>query len=174
MAKKKSSRKSVANKSTNRISKLRDRLREVRRWGPKEIAALRNLHKEARSERAERRNLKSKSLGPYERLELRLFGDPRKLMSTHEEQGLGFAASLMDGPLVDPFTLAGIKNCDELEEAVWEETNWKDLLEDHTGVHLVVIGEDESPRVSDVSYWVWVSDPLELARELREAILQHS
>ncbi|MCX7366291.1 MAG: hypothetical protein NTV97_31365 [Alphaproteobacteria bacterium] len=157
--------------SADTIEGIEERLRDVERWtrGPK--AALQLLHRTARAEQLQRQASLG-TPGPYELLEVSLFGDPNQLMSNDDEQGRGFSASLMDGPLVDIFSLAGIDPSDELHDAVWGDHNWQSILDQCDEAFCVEVGEqDEQPGMSDIFYWVCVTNPAELARQLREFIV---
>jgi hypothetical protein len=153
------------------IEGIEERLSDVQYWTRGVKKALRILHERARLEQAQRRNKKS-TRGPYERLEMELFGDPNSFMSTHEDQGLGFDASLIDGPSVDFFNLAGIDSSDGIHDAVWKDNNWQSILDQCEEAFCVEIGdEDYRSGASDTFYWVCVTNPEQLARQLREFIV---
>jgi hypothetical protein len=86
--------------------------------------------------------------------------------------GKGFSASLMDGPSVDLFKIAGLEWTSELNDAVWGQYNWKSLLEECKGIEIIETGsQNHAPGMSDVRFWVAVFDPKEFQRELRDTIL---
>jgi hypothetical protein len=49
-------------------------------------------------------------------------------LQSNKEYGVGFSASLIDGPSVDLFEIAEIEYSDELHDAVWGKHNWQSLL----------------------------------------------
>lgn len=102
-------------------------------------------------------------------------GKPGMCVSALEnlEEGVrGFRASLMSGPDIDLFALAGFAARDDVESAVWEETNWKGLVEDCFSATLIEVGDcDEAPGQSDVFYEVRIDDELAFAAELRALML---
>ena len=51
-----------------------------------------------------------------------------RVNAPHNEFGDGFSASLMDGPSVDLFKVAGLEETDQLHDAVWSKFNWRSLL----------------------------------------------
>lgn len=86
--------------------------------------------------------------------------------------GLGFAASLIDGPLVDFFDLADLERTQQLETSVWDKYSWQTLLRKCKAADLIEIDEHEGgPGMSDTFYWVVVHDLDEFRRELRELML---
>jgi hypothetical protein len=102
---------------------------------------------------------------------------PKKLdfdfLESNEEYGDGFSASLMDGPSVDLFEIAGFEWTSELNDAVWCNYNWKSLLEECESVEIIETGEhDQVPGMSDVFFWVAVYDPKSFMKELRMVILE--
>jgi len=100
---------------------------------------------------------------------------PKKLdfdfLESNEEYGDGFSASLMDGPSVDLFEIAGFEWTSELNDAVWGNYNWKSLLEECGSVEIIETGEhDQVPGMSDVFFWVAIDDPKIFKKELRTVI----
>ncbi|MBK8318450.1 MAG: hypothetical protein IPL05_07620 [Betaproteobacteria bacterium] len=65
--------------------------------------------------------------------------------------GLGFAASSSYGPEHDLFKIAGLHRDYELESRVWDELNWKSLLEHCDGTDVVEMEERISPCNRDVA-----------------------
>lgn len=93
-------------------------------------------------------------------------------LTSNEEYGDGFSATLMDGPCVDLFEIAGLEWTSELNDAVWGNHNWKSLLEECEGVEITETGtQDDAPGMSDVFFWVKVENPKKFKRELRAAML---
>lgn len=108
-------------------------------------------------------------------LESRLFGDPASLFEEKSGYGLGFSASLIDGPYVDIFMVAGLRNTDELSDGVWGNANWLTILESCWAVSIEEQESiDEFPGQNDTFYWCEVADPRQFARELRISILTHT
>ena len=100
---------------------------------------------------------------------------PKKLdfdfLESNEEYGDGFSASLMDGPSVDLFEIAGFEWTSELNDAVWGNYNWKSLLEECGSVEIIETDRhDHVPGMSDVFFWVAVGDPKDFKKELRTVI----
>jgi|GEM_PF-1775199 len=105
-------------------------------------------------------------------LENRLFGNPARFFQKVRGGGFRFGASLMDGPDVDVFEVAGLRSTDELHDGVWGETNWNTLLGNCPAVDVdEQYSLDEIPGQSDTYYWCEVTDPRQFARELRIALL---
>lgn len=99
-------------------------------------------------------------------------GDRASLLVDLDADIRGFRASLMNGPDINIFALAGFAGRDDVESAVWEETNWKGLVENCSYATLIEVGDcDEVPGQSDVFYEVQVSDELAFAAELRALML---
>ena len=89
----------------------------------------------------------------------------------NEEYGDGFSASLMNGPSVDLFEIAGYEWTPELNDAVWGDYNWKSLLEECSSIELIEIEEhDEIPGMSDTYYWIAIDDEEKFKKELRGVI----
>jgi len=92
-------------------------------------------------------------------------------LESNKEYGDGFSATLMDGPSVDLFEIAGFEWTSELNDAVWGNYNWKSLLEECDSVEIIETGEqDEIPGMSDVFFWVAVDDPKRFEKQLRKVI----
>lgn len=90
----------------------------------------------------------------------------------NDQYGDGFSASLMDGPSIDLFQVAGLECTDELWAAVWDTFNWQSLLTECGSATIIEIGDqDEMPGMSDIFYWVAVDNPEEFRCELREVML---
>ena len=88
-------------------------------------------------------------------------------LEPNEEYGEGFPASLMDGPSVDLFAIAGFEWTSELNDAVWGNYNWKSLLEECGSVEVIETGRhDQAPGMSDVFFWVAIDDPKNFKKEL--------
>jgi hypothetical protein len=93
-------------------------------------------------------------------------------MSINEETGQGLSASLINGTAVGVFALAGIEETDELSDRLWGTHNWRSVLDSCPAAEVMEVGEhDDVPGMSDVYFWVRISDPDECARQLRELIL---
>jgi hypothetical protein len=150
---------------------IKERLENVDHWtrGPKAAMAL--LHERARNECAQARGA-ADAPGPYRALEVQLFGDPARWMHIHEEQGLGFGASLIDGPQVDLASIAGLQLSDNASDRLVDQCSWQAILDGCSAAHCIEIGEQDGPGVSDVFYWVSVTHPEELARQIREFIVR--
>jgi hypothetical protein len=94
---------------------------------------------------------------------------------------LAFKANLMEGPQIGLLTLAGIRGAEEVDDVVWNELNWQSLLDQCPAATVIdeydsETMEDEEeiesfPEMSDRYFKVYVDDPLELTRHLREAVL---
>lgn len=140
-------------------------------WTDEKRNALAHLHSAARSEaRGAGPRVRS---GPWRDLERRLFGDPGRLMSINEENGQGLSASLINGTAVGVFALAGIEETDELSDRLWGTHNWRSVLDSCPAAEVMEVGEhDDVPGMSDVYFWVRISEPDECARQLRELILR--
>jgi len=100
---------------------------------------------------------------------------PKKLdfgfLEPNEEYGDGFSASLMDGPSVDLFEIAGFEWTSELNDAVWSNYNWKSLLEECGSVEIIETDRhDQVPGMSDVFFWVAIDDPKIFKKQLRTVI----
>jgi len=92
-------------------------------------------------------------------------------LESNEDYGKGFSASLMDGPSVDLFEIAGFEWTSELNDAVWGKYNWKSLLEECGSVDVIETGQhDQVPGMSDVFFWVAIDDPKNFKKELRTVI----
>lgn len=148
-----------------KLDQIEAALTEVTEWTTKAKAALDALHAAARQEAA------VDKAGPYRALERKLFGDPSTLLDNHEEKGPGFGASLMDGPSVDYFSLAGLDDLNELSGKIWNDHNWIDIVRGCSAVFDLELYEIDGPGISDTYYWIRVDDADELARQLREFIV---
>ena len=100
---------------------------------------------------------------------------PKKLdfdfLESNEEYGDGFSASLMDGPSVDLFEIAGFEWTSELNDADWGNYNWNRLHEECRSVEIIETDRhDHVPGMSDVFFWVAVDDPKIFKKELRTVI----
>ena len=92
-------------------------------------------------------------------------------LESNKEYGDGFSATLMDGPSVDLFEIAGFEWTSELNDAVWGNYNWKSLLEECRSVEIIETDRhDHVPGMSDVFFWVAVDDPKNFQKELRTVI----
>lgn len=91
------------------------------------------------------------------------------------EHGQGFSATLMDGPSIDLFEIAGLEWTADLHDDVWGHHNWKSLLEECRTAEIIETGsQDHTPGMSDVFFWVVITDPKKFRQELRAAILYPS
>lgn len=97
--------------------------------------------------------------------------EDKSFLTKNEEYGDGFSASLMNGPSVDLFEIAGYEWTPELNDAVWGDYNWKSLLEECGSIEIIEVEEhDEIPGMSDAYYWVAVDDEEKFKEELRGMI----
>lgn len=97
---------------------------------------------------------------------------PARFEEPDDELGDGFSASLMDGPSIDLFKVAGLEETDQLHDAVWGKFNWQSLLGECGSANIIETVEiDEVPGMSDVFYWVEVDDSEMFRSELRTAML---
>jgi len=95
-----------------------------------------------------------------------------KFIKSHRKYGDGFSATLMNGPSADLFEIAGLEPTSELLDAVWGNHNWKSLLEECPTADIIETGaQDHTPGMSDVFFWVAISDLKQFKRELRAAML---
>lgn len=158
-----------APEKTANLQALKDLLTGREEWGSREVVeGIGLLHRAAASERA-----KSGRIGRFGKLERSVFGDPKPFFRRNRGMGLGFAASLSNGPEHDLFKIAGLHRDYELKSRVWDELNWKSLLERCDGTDVVELEEsDLAPCNTDVTYWVSIGEPVEFARALRETILE--
>ena len=148
---------------------IRNKINAESSWSSVDILhAVHLLHAKASAEEdTVTRNRKS-----WLKLEAELFGDPKRFMRRKRNHGLGFSASLMDGPEVNYFDIAGLPCNDTLHDAVWGESNWQSLLDSCDEALLYETGTiDEIPGRSDVYYWISVDNPRRFARQLRELII---
>lgn len=154
-----------------RVSRV---LRGEVNWNQKHFKTLRSLHEKAESETpAPARNSGSAAaLVSWRSLERRLFGDLDNCLEDNEQYGRGFGASLIDGPSIDIFRLAGLELTDELTDNLWNNVNWQSLLDACQSATVIETSETEGgPGMSDTFYWVAVDNPERFGRELREVIL---
>lgn len=88
------------------------------------------------------------------------------------EFGDGFSASLMEGPSVDLFQVAGLEWTSDLNDAIWGHHNWQSLLQECRSVEIIKTGcQDDVPGMSDVFFWVAIIDPKKFRQELRAVML---
>jgi hypothetical protein len=154
------------------IEGIEERLSDIETWSRASKRALRLLHLRARAEQGERRNCKNGQIGPYEALENELFGNPLDLMSKNDDYGLGFNASLVDGPAIGIFDLCGIYPDSNLHDRFVSKYSWLRLFEESQNANCEVLTHSDcGPGTCDTYYWVCVSDPTGLAREIRERIV---
>jgi hypothetical protein len=96
-----------------------------------------------------------------------------KFLEPNEEYGPGFFASLIDGPSLDLFDIAGLEYSDELHDKVWGRHNWKSLLEECGSATIIETGDqDDAPGMSDIFYWITVDDEELFRSELRAVMLK--
>ena len=154
-----------------RVSRV---LRGEVNWNQKHFKTLRSLHEKAESETpAPARNSGSAAARvSWRSLERRLFVDLDDCLEDNEQYGRGFGASLIDGPSIDIFRLAGLELTDELTDNLWNNVNWQSLLDACQSATVIETSETEGgPGMSDTFYWVAVDNPERFGRELREVIL---
>lgn len=98
---------------------------------------------------------------------------PREsFIQSNDEYGDGFSATLMSGPSADLFEIAGLEWTADLNDAVWGNHNWKSLLEECASAEIVETGsQDHTPGMSDVFFWVAITDPRKFRQELRAVML---
>lgn len=93
-------------------------------------------------------------------------------LEPNDEYGAGFFASLMDGPSVNLFEVAGLEYSDELHDRVWGRYNWQSLIGECGSATVIETGgQDDMPGMSDTFYWVSVDDEELFRCELRSAML---
>jgi hypothetical protein len=93
-------------------------------------------------------------------------------IQSNDEYGDGFSATSMDGPSADLFEIAGLEWTADLNDAVWGNYNWKNLLEECTTAEIIQTGaQDHTPGMSDVFYWVAITDQKKFRKELRAVML---
>jgi len=147
----------------------------VDEWTPETFQMLQHLHRNAASERWNRAGKRKKSWrrgGKWTAVERRLFGNPDTHLSANRKYGRGFSASLIDGPSVSLFDIAGLPFDGELSDHLWDDHNWESLLEECDEIFLIETGTDDIPCRSDIYYWAPVDDPAQFARQLREVIIR--
>ena len=150
------------------IDSLRSQLEGVRSWSDERKAALNRLHEAARAEHVIRERNGGRR-GPFERLEIALFGNPEKKLKKRRRRGYGFDATMVDGPTrISLEGIAGMEFTNEQHDAVWGATNWHELVDECYAAEVETEEEFEGgPGMSDVFYWVCVDDPVEFARQVR-------
>jgi hypothetical protein len=101
-------------------------------------------------------------------------GTPNENFIEHSvEFGDGFSATLMEGPSVDLFQVAGLEWTSDLNDAVWGHHNWQSLLQECRSVKIIETGsQDDAPGMSDVVFWVAIMDPKKFKKELRRVMLE--
>lgn len=93
-------------------------------------------------------------------------------IQSNDEYGDGFSATLIDGPSADLFEIAGLEWTADLNDAVWGNYDWKSLLEECTTAEIIETGsQDHTPGMSDVFYWVAITDQKKFRQELRAVML---
>ena len=96
----------------------------------------------------------------------------KSFIQPNEDYGDGFSATLMDGPRADLFEIAGLEWTSDLNDAVWGNHNWKSLLEECENAEIIETGsQDHAPGMSDVFFWVAISDPKKFSQELSTVML---
>jgi hypothetical protein len=96
----------------------------------------------------------------------------KSFIQPNDEYGDGFSATLMDGPRADLFEIAGLEWSSDLNDAVWGNHNWRSLLEECENAEIIQTGsQDHAPGMSDVFFWVAISDPKKFSQELRTVML---
>ena len=101
------------------------RLIAVDSWSkPGTQVLLKHLHRNAAKEAkaTARQTADAEKTRGWQAVEQRLFGNPARLLSIDTDYGLGFSASLMDGPEISLIDLAGLVDTAELSDAVWVTT----------------------------------------------------
>ena len=100
-------------------------------------------------------------------------GTSKKIfIQPNDEYGDGFSATLMDGPRADLFEIAGLEWTSDLNDAVWGNHNWKSLLEECENAEIIQTdSQDQAPGMSDVFFWVAISDPKKFSQELSTVML---
>jgi hypothetical protein len=155
------------------IESLRGLLEGARPWSDERKAALIRLHEAARAEHVIRKRNGGRR-GPFERLEIALFGNPEKKLEKRRRRGCGFDASMVDGPTrISLEDIAGMEFTVEEHDAVWGATNWHELVDECHAAEVETEEEFEGgPGMSDVFYWVYVKDPVEFARQVRTKFME--
>lgn len=136
--------------------------------------ALEHLHERCRytADEAQTETEASGVHSQWREVERELFGSPGRFLKVDTEHGIGFGASLMDDLDVCPFKLAGIEWTPELDQAVWNRHNWRDLIDNCPSAEYFELETvDEVPGMSDRYFWIAVRDAEEFARQLREFIV---
>jgi hypothetical protein len=141
----------------NAASEPRKAAEDWRHWAKVKAGNMSNLNANISAER-NTVETKSKKLG-------------LDFLEINEEFGEGFPASLIDGPSVDLFQIAGYEWTSELNDAVWGNYNWKSLLEECDSVEIIETGrQDQVPGMSDVFFWVSIVDAKKFKKELFSVI----
>ena len=88
--------------------------------------------------------------------------------------GTTVAGSLLEAPAYDFLELTGLATEGALEDAVHDQHNWQSMLGECDGVEIEETHEvDEMPGMSDQFFQVTITDPIALARDLRELVIRH-
>ena len=67
---------------------------------------------------------------------------------------------------------AGLEWTADLNDAVWGNHNWKSLLEECATAEIIETGSrDHTPGMSDVFYWLAITDQKKFRQELRDIML---
>jgi hypothetical protein len=161
------------------IQELRDILKGTGPWPPHRRAALKALHAAATAETRQRNGAVS-PMGPHERLESRLFGNPRKCVRRCRRRGWGFEASQVDGPSTygkfsfPLFPDGGIELTDNQQDQLFSGLNWMEMVDACDTAETIEEEDFEGgPGMSDSFYWIAISDPAAFLRQLREFVVDH-
>jgi hypothetical protein len=93
-------------------------------------------------------------------------------IQSNDEYGEGFPATLMDGLSVDIFKIAGLEWTAELHDAIWRNHNWKSLLKECDAAEIIeTSSQDPAPGMSDVFFWIAITEPKKFRQELRAVML---
>ena len=112
---------------------------------------------------------------PWTALEAMTFGNPTKLIPPNSDGSFSFRASRMDGPYPSLDEIANLPWTDELNDGVWGNANWERILDSCPSVSVEEdYTLDEIPGQSDTYFNISVSDPCQLARELRVVMLSYT
>ena len=139
---------------------LEDLLLRSEEWHPRiALTALQHLHDQCR------RTPTSRS---WHLTEQNLFGRPVARPDT------SVPGSLIEPPAFDFLALTGLATEGALEDALHDEYNWRSMLSMCDGVEIEETHEiDELPGMSDQFFDVTITDPIALARCLRELVIKH-
>ena len=137
---------------------LEDLLLRSEEWHPRiALTALQHLHDQCRRTPASR---------SWHLTEQNLFGLPVT------RPGTSVPGSLIEPPAFDFLALTGLATEGALEDALHDEYNWHSMLDACDGVEIEETHEvDEIPGMSDLSFKVTITDPIALARCLRELVI---